>query len=62
MFPRLPRERYAQVGNAAGSGARALLLSARQRHLADEISRRVEYVELANYPDFMKIYIKALAF
>jgi uncharacterized 2Fe-2S/4Fe-4S cluster protein (DUF4445 family) len=62
MFPRLPRERYAQVGNAAGSGARALLVSARQRQLAEEISRRVAYVELANHPEFMKIYVKALAF
>lgn len=62
MFPNLPRERFAQVGNAAGSGARALLVSARQRQLADEISRCVEYVELANHPDFMKIYVRALAF
>jgi uncharacterized 2Fe-2S/4Fe-4S cluster protein (DUF4445 family) len=62
MFPNLPRERFAQVGNAAGSGARALLVSARQRQLADEISQRVEYVELANHPDFMKIYVRALAF
>ncbi len=62
MFPRLPAERYAQVGNAAGSGARQLLVSRRQRQLADEISRRVEYVELANDPNFMKIYVNALAF
>jgi uncharacterized 2Fe-2S/4Fe-4S cluster protein (DUF4445 family) len=62
MFPSLPRECYAQVGNAAGSGARALLVSAHQRQLANEISRRVEYVELANHPGFMKIYVKALAF
>jgi uncharacterized 2Fe-2S/4Fe-4S cluster protein (DUF4445 family) len=62
MFPNLPRERFAQVGNAAGSGARALLISNGQRQLADEISQRVEYVELANHPDFMKIYIRALAF
>jgi uncharacterized 2Fe-2S/4Fe-4S cluster protein (DUF4445 family) len=62
MFPRLPRDRYAQVGNAAGSGARALLVSLGQRELADELSRRVQYVELANHPDFMKIYVHALAF
>jgi uncharacterized 2Fe-2S/4Fe-4S cluster protein (DUF4445 family) len=62
MFPSLPRERFTQVGNAAGSGARALLVSAHQRQLAQEISQRVEYVELANHPDFMKIYVKALAF
>ena len=62
MFPSLPRECYAQVGNAAGSGARQLLVSASQRQLANEISRRVEYVELANHPAFMQIYVNALAF
>jgi uncharacterized 2Fe-2S/4Fe-4S cluster protein (DUF4445 family) len=62
MFPNLPRERFMQVGNAAGSGARALLVSTRQRQLAEEISLRVAYVELANHPDFMNVYIRALAF
>jgi len=62
MFPDLPRPRFEQVGNAAGSGARKLLVSKQQRRLADEIAREVNYVELAVHPDFMKIYVKALAF
>jgi len=62
MFPDLPRSRFHQVGNAAGSGARRLLVSRQQRRLADEIARGVNYVELAVQPDFMKVYVKALAF
>jgi uncharacterized 2Fe-2S/4Fe-4S cluster protein (DUF4445 family) len=62
MFPSLPLQRFRQVGNAAGSGARQLLVSAYQRHAADEIARQVEYVELAVQPDFMKVYMAALAF
>jgi uncharacterized 2Fe-2S/4Fe-4S cluster protein (DUF4445 family) len=62
MFPDLPRSRFEQVGNAAGSGARKLLVSKQQRRLADEITREVNYVELAVHPDFMKVYVKALAF
>ena len=62
MFPDLPRACFRQVGNAAGSGARKLLVSKQQRRLADEIAREVNYVELAVHPDFMKIYVKALAF
>ncbi|MDI6769549.1 MAG: ASKHA domain-containing protein [Anaerolineales bacterium] len=62
MFPDLPRPRFKQVGNAAGGGARKLLVSKEQRRLADEIAREVNYVELAVHPDFMKVYIKALAF
>jgi len=62
MFPDLPRARFRQVGNAAGSGARRLLVSKQQRRLADEIAREVNYVELVVHPDFMKVYVKALAF
>ncbi|MBU4352811.1 MAG: DUF4445 domain-containing protein, partial [Nanoarchaeota archaeon] len=62
MFPDLPRACFEQVGNAAGSGARKLLVSKQQRRLADEIAREVDYVELAVHPDFMKVYVKALAF
>jgi uncharacterized 2Fe-2S/4Fe-4S cluster protein (DUF4445 family) len=62
MFPDLPRQCFTQVGNAAGGGARKLLVSKQQRRLADEIAREVNYVELAVHPDFMKVYVKALAF
>jgi len=60
MFPELPRERFQQVGNAAGSGAKRLLLSNRLRQVATEIAQAVQYVELAKHPDFMKVYVKAL--
>jgi uncharacterized 2Fe-2S/4Fe-4S cluster protein (DUF4445 family) len=62
MFPDLPRERFRQVGNAAGGGARLLLASTPQRAAADALARRVEYVELANDAGFMDVYVKALAF
>ena len=62
MFPDIRRDRYQQVGNAAGSGARKLLVSKKQRLLADLFARDVNYVELATHPDFMKVYVKALAF
>jgi uncharacterized 2Fe-2S/4Fe-4S cluster protein (DUF4445 family) len=62
MFPDIQRERFSQVGNAAGAGARKLLVSRHQRQLADKLSRDVNYVELATHPDFMKIYVRALAF
>lgn len=62
MFPDIPHQRFQQVGNAAGGGARKLLVSKHQRLLADTIAGDVNYVELATHPDFMKIYVKALAF
>ena len=60
MFPPLPRERFVQVGNAAGMGAKLALLSRRCREQAGEIARRVEYVELTTHPRFVGEYTKAL--
>lgn len=60
MFPPLPHERFVQVGNAAGMGARLALLSRRCREAAEEIARRVEYVELTTHPGFVGEYTRAL--
>jgi uncharacterized 2Fe-2S/4Fe-4S cluster protein (DUF4445 family) len=60
MFPPLPLNRFHQVGNAAGAGARQMLLSMEQRHLAEEIAKRVNYIELSNYPNFTNIFSKSL--
>jgi uncharacterized 2Fe-2S/4Fe-4S cluster protein (DUF4445 family) len=62
MFPPLPLKRFKQVGNAAGIGAKQLLLSVARRREAPEIIKRVEYVELTTHPLFTEIYIKALLF
>lgn len=62
MFPNLPLERFSQVGNAAGTGARQMLLSARLRQLAAEYESRAEYIELTTHPAFTDRYVEALAF
>ncbi len=60
MFPPLPRERFTQVGNAAGMGAKMALLSHRARTQAAAVARRVEYVELTTHPRFVETYAAAL--
>jgi uncharacterized 2Fe-2S/4Fe-4S cluster protein (DUF4445 family) len=62
MFPSLPLERFSQVGNAAGSGARQMLMSAQKRGQAEELARQMEYIELTSYPNFKEIFYKSLAF
>ncbi len=62
MFPELPRERFRQVGNAAGTGAQQMLISAERRRVADEIPERVEYVELTTHAGFEKAFMKELFF
>ena len=60
MFPPLPRECFAQVGNAAGIGAKLALLSRHYRDMAEEIARRMEYIELTTHPHFVETYTAAL--
>ncbi len=60
MFPPLPLERFDQVGNAAGIGAKLALLSRRFRHAAAEMAKRVEYVELTTDTRFASAYMTAM--
>lgn len=60
MLPRTERTRYEQIGNAAGMGARRMLVSVEQREIAEWIARDVKFVELAKHPSFTKIYSQAL--
>lgn len=46
MLPDIPRERFVQVGNAAGMGAKQALLSLERRRHAAEFARVAEYIEL----------------
>lgn len=62
MFPQLPLERFHQVGNAAGAGARQMLISTSRRKLAEEVVNRIKYIELSNHPNFTNEFSKALFF
>ncbi len=62
MFPAAPLERFRQVGNAAGVGAKEMLLSCRKRAESTEIVSRVQYIELTIYPEFTRRFVDALYF
>lgn len=62
MFPRLPLDRYHQVGNAAGVGARHMLLSRSQREEASAIAKGVEYIELTTTADFTPTFVDSMYF
>jgi len=62
MFPPLPPERFRQAGNAAGMGAKQLLISKKTREKAAEMVRDARYVELTTHPAFADIYVRALSF
>jgi len=60
MFPPLPLNRFRQVGNAAGTGARQMLISASHRRMAESIIERTHYIELTAHPSFTDIYMDAI--
>jgi uncharacterized 2Fe-2S/4Fe-4S cluster protein (DUF4445 family) len=62
MIPEFTQNNIQQVGNAAGTGARMMLLSKKARKEAENIPKRVEYIELATSPIYNKEYIDSLMF
>ena len=59
MLPDLPLERFKQVGNAAGTGARLALISQAEREKAEQIAHRDGYIELAKVPNFNRKFAEA---
>jgi uncharacterized 2Fe-2S/4Fe-4S cluster protein (DUF4445 family) len=62
MFPALPHHRFSQVGNAAGIGAKEMLVSHKMRGQAEQIAQKVQYIELTTYPRFTHKFAKAMFF
>lgn len=60
MFPDIPLDRFRQVGNAAGIGAKQALLSTTRRAEAAGIGERVEYLELTVSEKFQAAFLKAM--
>jgi uncharacterized 2Fe-2S/4Fe-4S cluster protein (DUF4445 family) len=62
MFPPLPPGRFRQVGNAAGVGARQMLISKEKRRQAESLAGRIGYVELTSRSAFTDLFMKHLSF
>ncbi|MFW5914602.1 MAG: ASKHA domain-containing protein, partial [Thermoplasmatota archaeon] len=60
IFPEVDLERVRGVGNAAGAGAKMMLLNREARRRARELADRVNYIELAAHPDFEEKFYQAL--
>lgn len=62
LFPNLPRERFLQVGNAAGVGIRRMLASASARARARSLAQSCRYMELSSRSDFQKRFLRHIGF
>ena len=60
MFPDCDLNKVYAVGNAAGDGARIALLNRDKRAEANEIARKVEYIELTIEADFQNEFMEAM--
>jgi len=62
MLPEIDLPRIKAVGNAAGAGARIMLLSESLRHKANDLARHVEHLELNTYPNFDMFFAHGIRF
>jgi len=62
LLPSVSTDRIEFIGNAASTGAKALLACRSCREEAERVSRETEYVELANRPDFQSYFMDAMTF
>jgi len=59
MLPSLSLNRFNQMGNAAGTGARLFLLSSTKRKAVGDLLSRIKYLELVGTPEFSKGFTRA---
>ena len=62
LLPASMVERIVSVGNAAGQGAAAVLLSEQARVRLDQLPGRCRYVELSGHKKFNEFYIECMCF
>jgi uncharacterized 2Fe-2S/4Fe-4S cluster protein (DUF4445 family) len=60
MLPDLPREKFSFIGNTSIAGAYLCLLSETMRKEAEEVAKRMTYIELSVSGRFMDEYMSAL--
>jgi len=61
MFPDLPHEKFRQVGNAAGVGAKQMLVSVDRRRQAEQLAGQLGYIELTTLPAFTSLFMEHLS-
>lgn len=62
MLPDIPVEKIHFVGNAAGSGAHMMLVNRMTRKIAEQLARKIEYLEIAHREEFQTVFTDCLLF
>ncbi|MHC5075493.1 MAG: ASKHA domain-containing protein [Planctomycetota bacterium] len=62
LLPNAPGQTFHFIGNAASSGAQMMLLSTEYRKRAQNLARKIEYVEIAYEKNFETVFTQSMAF
>jgi uncharacterized 2Fe-2S/4Fe-4S cluster protein (DUF4445 family) len=62
LLPNVPVEQIRFVGNAAASGAEMILISRKCRLQVKKLARKIQYVEIANEPNFQAVFAESMTF
>ncbi len=62
LIPEICSKKILSIGNAAGRGATKLLLSKDMRDIAENLSRKIQYVELSAQSDFSRFFFDSMLF
>ena len=61
ILPKVEVSQIIPVGNAAGEGAKGLLLSKKSRDLAEKLVTETQYIELSSQEKFQEIFLKSIS-
>jgi len=61
LLPKVEVSKVIPVGNAAGEGAKGLLLSKKNRHLAEKLVAETQYIELASQKRFQDVFLRSIS-
>jgi uncharacterized 2Fe-2S/4Fe-4S cluster protein (DUF4445 family) len=62
LVPSVEHAEIIQIGNAAGIGAKQVLISSKKRRDAIRIKNSIDHLELSNHPEFTAEFAKAMRF
>lgn len=62
MLPGIAPEKIEFIGNAALSGAEAILRSRRTRQKAENLAQQADYIEIAGRPEFQDCFVDSMHF
>ncbi len=62
IIPGISPEKIVFIGNAALTGAEAVLRSKEAREKAERIAKKIEYIEIADRPEFQDNFVEGLNF